>query len=202
MARSNSHSKSTTRPAGRRTHELRAVPARRIPASACRSPIRKRFPTQLAALEATAARLEKLRADYLAPTRAGRRQIARRAARSAPHRPHLRGRAAGWAPIRLVVVRASMPASPPSRCFPGRGWSHSPCVSPQASPRTFGEYRWRAASTLLLAGTPPPPDLSLTLSATDLDLMARLEGLDSRELLSARPARRISFPTRPCRPGQ
>jgi len=139
--------------------------------------------TQLAALEATAARLEKLRADYLA-----RREQA--AAKSlAALRAQLRtghtfaSSMPDGSPIRLVIVRGLDAGEPAVTVVSREGLEpFTVRFTGKLAQEPSGEYRWRAANALLVAGTPPDRGLSLTLAAADRDLLAQLEGLGQSEL--------------------
>jgi hypothetical protein len=155
-----------------------ADPGERVPAADSET-----VSSQLAALEATATRLEKLRADYLAQReRAAAKSLAALRGRLRTGRTFT-GALPDGSPIRLVVVRGLDAGEPAVAVLSREGLEPFTLrFTGKLAQEPSGEYRWRAASTLLLAGTPPPPDLSLTLSAADLDLVARLEGLDPREL--------------------
>jgi hypothetical protein len=159
-----------------------ADPGDRVPAADSET-----VSNQLAALEATADRLEKLRADYLA-----RREQA--AAKSlAALRAQLRtgrtfaGALADGSPTRLVIVRG-LDAGEPAVAVVSRDGLEPFTVrfTGKLAQEPSGEYRWRAANAMLVAGTPPDRDLSLTLAAADRDLLAQLEGL-SQSALRLRP---------------
>jgi hypothetical protein len=155
---------------------------------------------QFAAMEAAAAHLEQLRADYLA-------RRAQAAARSlATLRSQLRtgrtfaGALADGSPLRLVVVRGLEAGEPAVAVLARDGLEPFTLrFTGTLAQEPSGEYRWRAAHAVQLAGIPPDRDLALTLAPTDRGLDARIEGLEqpSFQLRPAGRADLIPDPTLP-----
>jgi hypothetical protein len=139
--------------------------------------------TQFAALEATAERLEKLRADYLA-----RREQAAARSLAALRSQFRTGRtfsclSRDGTPWRLVVVRGLDAGEPAVAVLTSEGLEpFTARFTGKLAQEPSGEYRWRAAQAQRLAGVAPDFDLVLTLAPSKNGLEARLGGADAPAL--------------------
>jgi hypothetical protein len=142
---------------------------------------------QFDALEATAAGLEKLRADYLA-----RREQAAAQSLAVLRSQFRTGRtfsstSRDGTPLRLVVVRGLDAGEPAVAVLTSEGLEpFTARFTGKLAQEPSGEYRWRAAQAQRLAGIAPDFDLVLTLASTRDGLGARLGGTNA-PVLPLRP---------------
>lgn len=133
--------------------------------------------TRLSALEAAAARLEKLRADYLTRReQAAAQSLAALRARLRTSRTFSFMLPDG-VPARLVVVRGLDAGEPAVAVLSSEGLEpFTARFTGKLAQEPSGEYRWRAAQAQRLAGVAPDFDLVLTLAPSGEGLEARLGG--------------------------